>query len=289
MKKLIFFIVVSIFIENSSSQNQIESAVSTDFVDTYTSKIIFGNIVSDTINNIEYNYNVGIINFENVEAKKLLFEDKAANKHIEQNIFDTTFQKLDNLKKFVKKENLVSDILFDALFNFNIINLSEVYDDSGKDTIIADDIINNTKPHYKSRENYLKKAKKHFKLYDIGNINLSNQFQSKVVLMTMKQRHYQSWYNLFLVNIKDNVIKSVTIITYYLGVKNSGYIGNMYLISLPQGLYTHYNYDKYNVSKTGSISQKNYEKTKIDYFPIFYFDDDGFVKILENCYIVPFF
>ena len=192
---------------------------------------------------------------------------------------DSLFLSAENLGN-VKLPKKISNDIFNILYEHDIVNAWELYDESGNDTAVVDDLVfpDNYKPRYRNRTIYLKKAKSKFEMYLLGNVEINKNFSSKLVLLHLKDEFRIK--SLFLVNVKGNQLKSITLIAYcFYPAGACRCSDDLNFTSLGNGIFSQIG---------GLISfKRTIGENELYYLPVFYYDDEGYLHILKDCYITP--
>ena len=153
----------------------------------------------------------------------------------------------------------------------------EIYNSIGT---VADIDDSEYEPEFKSREDYLEKQKDNIKIYSLGSVDISGDFRTEIFHIAIREKFHITD-ALFLTNIKDNQLKSMTFIANCFRPKdwNEPYTNDtdFTISSLDKGLFV----------ITGETKEEFYHR--FDYYPLFYFDTEGYVKVLKDCYIAPYF
>jgi len=138
----------------------------------------------------------------------------------------------------------------------------------------------NTKHLYKNREDYLKKMRAGSRMYSLGNISINENFVSKLIYVFMKDK-ILSIQGLYLVNIKNNQLRSVTTILSNLCINCNNFT---YLQSDIRLLDNQVFSLKY--TPVYKENMDGYYKD-IYYCPHFYYDDEGYLHIIPYTYDFP--
>jgi hypothetical protein len=229
----------------------------------------------DTVKFIEHNY-YDNFPYKNYTDTNIHFpEIKDLKEQIYTHI-SLPFLTGDSLKRLQLIQEIPDD-WFDILFIQDIINRWDEYDPGMSDSTTVSDVIfpDNFEYPYKDRKDYLKKARKYFKIYLLGNVSLNKNFLTKLIFVRMRDE-FADISSLFLVNIKNNYLKSITEISEcysYINkdecsdYKNFRIVGNMLFTT--EGGWGRYYSDKDDIYK------------QFDYYPIFHYDDYGYLIVLE--------
>ncbi|WP_370861451.1 hypothetical protein [Parabacteroides faecis] len=139
--------------------------------------------------------------FENfLEEKMLPVDFSAINGYI---ITDSVFFN-EKLLLYPRNESKITGCMFDFLCDIDLINNKNSYED-------IDD--NNRS---KSYDKFLESRKNNLKLYNVGRIIISKEFESFIILSIDGDDNEYNWVrNLYLINVKNQKCKSLTRISCY--------------------------------------------------------------------------
>jgi hypothetical protein len=241
------------------------------------SQIIGNNYFLDTTKFIEHNY-YDFFPYQNYTDTNIHFP---VTKEANEQVYAYTaipFLTGDSLRKLQLSQEIPNN-WFDILYTQDIINRWDDYNHEAEDSIVVNDVIleDDFNYLYKNKDDYLKKFKKHFKMFLLGTVSLNENFSTKLIFVCINDK-YIDIKSLFLVNIKNNQLKSITEISECYGYANINkcldykdfqIVGNM-LFTLTGGWGRYYS------------GENNDDYKQFDYYPIFYYDDDGFLVVLKT-------
>jgi len=183
----------------------------------------------DTINFVFHQF-YNAPRFDNYPNNSIVFTGAIHFSEKTYQVSDISLLDRNKLKNDCLQEEL-PDSLFNILFALDMFNIWpwlpehpswRAYDLN--DTIVSNrrmtvfipddfvpDLIDKSEScyRYKDREDYLKKIRPDFKMYSPGNVSINENFLSKLIYV-FKKDEYLSMQALYLVNIKNNQLQSVT-------------------------------------------------------------------------------
>ena len=261
----------------------------------------------DTINNIINNY-FNYPKFDNYPNNSIVFPETIHCDEKTYHISDINLSNNNRLKdNYLYKE--LPDSLFDVLFELDIINrwtsvpqnalqpyeLNDTIASNRRLTVFippdslpeVSDLMNDSSDSelfYKNREDYLKKMRTDSKMYSPGNVSINKNFVSKLVYVFLKDEIMSSQ-ALYLVNIKDNQLRSITTISSDLCILN--YCNSSSHLKTDFRLLDNQTFSLKETTVFENKEDENRYVKEIFYFPIFYYDNEGYLHIIPNTYDFP--
>jgi len=260
----------------------------------------------DTINHIIHNFDNFPI-FDNYPNISIVFPEKIYYDEKTYRVQDINLLDIKKLTDNYSMEEL-PDSLFNVLFELDIINNwyfplinplwkyntpNDTITSNRKLTVLIPDSVNslpdvsdlvddsgNPEHWYKDREDYLNRIRPCSKMYYVGNIPISENFESKLIYVFMKDE-FLSIQGLYLVNIKSNRLRSVTSIISELCTDCSNSTDMQVNFQLLD--------NQIFSLKYMPVYKEDMDKYYKDiyYYPNFYYDDEGYLHIIPYTYDFP--
>jgi len=227
----------------------------------------------DTVNHIIYHH-INTLYSENYDDCSIHFADTVGENMQLYSLFDTLFcngEQLDDLVATCELPN----VLFELLIRQDIINRWEenkvsADNDSDSDVITNMDDIPSS---YKNKDEYLTAIRSNCKMYMIGNIHLNDNFFSKLILVCTKD-DFHSIRGLYLLNIKDNLLKSLTEIAESRCIVNGNSRVYLSFQQFGNGIFS-------VIRNLPLETDDGIFYREIECYPHFYFDNEGYMQISQ--------
>ena len=159
-------------------------------------------------------------------------------------------------------ESKITGCMFDFLCDIDLINNKDSYEDID---------VNNSSENY---DKFLESRKKELKLYNVGRIIISKEFESYIILSIDGDDNEYNWVrNLYLINVNNQKCKSLTKISCYTCFDGEC----LYLYTERKGNNMFVLNDK---DVNCNLSMVDKTQTKISVVKFMY-DEKGMVKILK--------